>query len=259
MPASESPAHLELKRLALIWAQANGYPVAGCEVGLPNLRFRLDAAAYRPARQRILQPKKDGKARTVVTAAIGTCAVFECKANRSDLIRDCRNSAKLRERLQQLAIVRSEIEAELRLNQPSLRRGDSLWPEYETVDYDRAGHEPYRKVMKLIGTLTRQLRGQTKMENLLRWNAANLHYLVVEPNLIEDHEVPSGWGLLVRNNTRLDLRVRPELRRIPDEARLQFLHRIALAGTRAANREAGADYAAINAERRGLDHPRLLV
>ena len=40
--ASESPAHLELKRLALIWAQADGYPIVACEVSVPNLRFRLD-------------------------------------------------------------------------------------------------------------------------------------------------------------------------------------------------------------------------
>ena len=48
----ETQAHLELKRLALIWAQANGYQIAAGEVTLPNLRFRIDVGAYKPAVRR---------------------------------------------------------------------------------------------------------------------------------------------------------------------------------------------------------------
>ena len=50
MSQSETAAHRELKRLALAWAQARGYRVAATEVSLPNYRFRLDVAAYRPER-----------------------------------------------------------------------------------------------------------------------------------------------------------------------------------------------------------------
>jgi len=56
MNQSETAAHRELKRLALIGAQAHGYRVAAVEVSLPNLRFRLDVAAYRPERIRQMQP-----------------------------------------------------------------------------------------------------------------------------------------------------------------------------------------------------------
>lgn len=66
------------------------------------------------------------------------------------------------------------MEQYLRMNEPSLRRGDSLWPEYETLAQERSDHPPYRKVVKQLATLSRQLHGQTKMENLIRWNAANL-------------------------------------------------------------------------------------
>jgi len=41
MSQSESAAHLELKRLALAWAQTQGYRVAAAEVTLPIYRFRL--------------------------------------------------------------------------------------------------------------------------------------------------------------------------------------------------------------------------
>ena len=44
----ETAAHFELKRLALIWAQENGYPICALEVSLPKCRYRADVAAYRP-------------------------------------------------------------------------------------------------------------------------------------------------------------------------------------------------------------------
>ncbi len=81
--------------------------------------------------------------------------------------------------------------------------------------------------------------------------AANLHYLVVEPALVEQHEIPAGWGMLVREGQRLELRVRPEWRDLDEATRLTFLHRIAAAGSKATNREAGVDYLAIEGERRG--------
>jgi hypothetical protein len=56
MSRSETARHLELKRQALIRAQAQGYRAAAAEVSLPSYRFRLDFAAYRPDRVREVQP-----------------------------------------------------------------------------------------------------------------------------------------------------------------------------------------------------------
>src|SRR4051812_38575044 len=71
----ETTNHRELKRLALIWAQENGYPLAAFEVTLPNSRYRADVAAYRPERN----------------GSLGHTVVFECKQSRPDLRRDdCR-------------------------------------------------------------------------------------------------------------------------------------------------------------------------
>ncbi len=256
MPAGESAAHLELKRLALIWAQANGFSIAAREVSLPNLRFRLDVAAYRPASVRVMKrDERRGVSCASAAAALGLSAIFECKASRADLVRDCRKSIHLLARMKELTEARSELERYLRINCPSLLKGDGLWPEYETAAFERSDHPPYRKVVKSLATISRQLHGQTKMENLFKWNAANLHYLVVEPGLVADHEIPLGWGLLVRDGQRLDLRLRPEFKEIAEESRLAFLHRVAAAGTKATNREAGVDYLAIDAERRGLSPP----
>jgi hypothetical protein len=254
VPSSESPAHLELKRLALIWAQANGYPIAACEVSLPNLRFRLDVGAYRPgSRREVKRAARLNTNRPVLAAAVGVTAVFECKASRPDLVRDCRSAARLIERMKVLTDRRLTLERLLKIHYPSLRNGDGLWPEYETVAFDQAEHAPYRKVVKELATLSRQLHGQTKMESLMKWQAANLHYLVVEPSVVQEHEIPVGWGMLVRAGQRLELRVRPEWRDVEEATRLTFLHRLAAAGTKATNREAGVDFLAIESERRGMD------
>src|SRR5437763_9540071 len=77
---SETAAHLELKRLALLWAQENRYPIAALEVSLPQCRYRADVAAYRP------QPN----------GSIGHTVVFECKQSASDFRRDdCRSPQTL--------------------------------------------------------------------------------------------------------------------------------------------------------------------
>ncbi len=60
------------------------------------------------------------------------------------------------------------------LVQPSSwRNGDGLWPEFETVSFDQAENAPYRRVVKELATLSHQLHGQTKMESLMKWQAAN--------------------------------------------------------------------------------------
>ena len=86
--ASESPAHLALKRVALEWAQQNGFRIAATEVALPNRDVRMDVAAYRP--QRI---KKQKGNRLVSCAAIGVTAIFECKVSTPDFCRDAADVA----------------------------------------------------------------------------------------------------------------------------------------------------------------------
>ena len=44
----ETAAHSHLKRLAFLWAQAQGYSACAMEVSLPQCRYRADVAAYRP-------------------------------------------------------------------------------------------------------------------------------------------------------------------------------------------------------------------
>jgi hypothetical protein len=235
--AFESAEHMRLKALALQWAQASGYPIAAAEVTLPDLRCRIDVAAYRPGK--VLTQSFDGAGqprRRRWVPALGATAVFECKASRADYLRDSRSLTATAERLERLAARRVQYEEVLKLYYPSIRNGDTLFPEYETFEFERPGYEPYQRLIGEIRRLNARLHLNTKFEQLVSWKAANLHYVVTSPGLFRPHELPFGWGLLIANGQTLELAIRPLLCEADEAQRLALLHRIAMAGTRAVHR-----------------------
>ncbi len=216
---AETDAHLRLKRLALLWAQKNGYSACAAEVSLPQCRFRADIAAYR-ARLR----------EQTVTA------IFECKQALPDLRRDNCRTAATRERLHSLRRRRDILEKHLRVHYPTLRTGDSLFAEYDSHDFDAIGHRGYRRVLRESAALENRLYGGTKFECLTRYRCANLFFLVLPNELFRETEVPAGWGVLVEMNGTLDLACKPVWHDNAAQARIRLLQRIAVAGTRQFNR-----------------------
>jgi hypothetical protein len=218
----ETDTHVRLKRLAILWAQAQGYSACAAEVSLPQCRYRADVAAYRP------QPKQ-----------AGITAIFECKQALADLRRDnCRGEAT-HERLRSLSRRRQVLEKHLRIHYPTLRTGDSLFPEYDSHDFSAIGHHGYRRVLREFAALQNRLHGGRKFECLVRYHCANLFFLVLPSELFCESEVPLGWGALVEANGSLDLVRRPIWHDNGAETRLRFLQRIATAGTRQFNRALG--------------------
>jgi hypothetical protein len=237
----ESQAHRELKRLALLWAQANGFRIAAAEVSLPHHRVRMDVAAYMP--QRIRETRRDertGRERLAWKAIVGATAIFECKASVVDFLRDARPIQATVEKLKALQKKRDRAEQELRIHYPSIRNGDSLFQEYETLNFERPGYERYEKIMREIRQHSGRLHHNTKFDRLAKYAAANLFYVVAEPEAISSHVLPSGWGLLERVGSELVLKVKPHWHEVAEEDRLDFLQRIAVAATRAVNREHAA-------------------
>jgi hypothetical protein len=216
---AETEAHLRLKRLALLWAQAHGYTACAAEVTLPQCRYRADVAAYR---SRLRE-------QTVT-------AIFECKQARPDLRRDTCETATTRERLRSLRHRRDVLEKHLRVHYPTLRTGDSLFAEYDSHDFDAIGHQGYRRVLRKSAALENRLYGGTKFECLLRYRCANLFFIVLPNELFRQTEAPAGWGVLVERDGMLELARKPEWLDNAAEARIRLLQRIATAGTRQFNR-----------------------
>jgi hypothetical protein len=231
----ESQEHIELKRLALAWAQEHGFPIAATEVSLPSFRFRLDVAAYCPGKAPRMPSTGERRSAPRNRAAVGLTVVFECKVSRPDYLRHARSVAKTLQDLERFTAKKLRLEEILRIHFPSIRNGDSLFPEYETLNFERPGYEDYQIVLEEIRRLSFQLHAKTKFDKLSKWRAANLHYVVAEPELFRMHELPAGWGLLLRSGNALEPVIRPVFQEVDESQRLALLHRIALAGTRAAN------------------------
>ena len=223
--------HRKLKRLALVWAQVQGYSACAMEVTLPRCRYRADVAAYRPG------PNE-------------TAAIFECKQARPDLRRDNCCSPQTRERLETVHHRRLILEKHLRVHYPSLRIADSLFPEFDSHDFAAIGHHNYTRVLRELGALQKRLYDCTKFEKLLKYRCANLYFLVLPNELFRDSDVPAGWGALIESSGQLSLARKPVWHEIDPAQGQLFLLRLARAGTRLLNRQLNITFEEVAALRR---------
>ena len=223
--AGETAVHAELKRLTVLWAQAQGYSTCAIEVSLPRCRYRADVAAFR-----------------LIPHEIGCSVIFECKQARPDLRRDSRCAALTRQRLESVQKRRLIIEKHLRVHYPALRRGESLFAEWDSHDFAAIGHRNYSRILRELSALQNQLRDGTKFEKLVHYRCANLFFLVLPNELFRPAEIPAGWGVLVEDDGALTLAHKPAWHEAQPKEQLQFLHRIALAGTRQLNRKLGITF-----------------
>lgn len=220
MATAETENHTRLKALALAWAQTNGFSIAGLEVRVPKSGYRADVAAS----------GRGADART---------AVFECKQSRADLLKDAHAEFTTRSQLAELTQRRRSLEQLLAVHRPDLRRGEALWPEYDSWDFSSLEHHAYRGLLLQIETVQRRVLRGTKFSKMFRYRCADYLYLVVEDGIFAEAEIPAGWGLLVRGGDELRL-VRPPANLDASPAqRTGLLEAIAMAGTRAVNRAAG--------------------
>jgi len=222
MAGGETLKHSSLKTLALAWAREQGMSLAAPEVSFPHRKFRVDVAACAPARK--VPSRTPG---TTITTVLKAAAVFECKQVRSDLIRDNKKREMLIKRLKTLNARRLHLESRLQVHLPHLANGDCLLPEFDSYRLQGYRHAGYRKLVKDITIAKRGVLHGTKFDRLFSYRVANLYYLVVEEALLTSHEVPTGWGLLVRTGEALQLVSKPIWQDIAVEVQLIFLQRIA--------------------------------
>jgi hypothetical protein len=220
MPRGETEQHQRLKTLALAWAQANGFALAATEVRVPKSGYRADVAAC----------SRGAGRRT---------AIFECKQARADLLKDAHAETATRTRLAELSERRAKLEELFAVHRPDLRRGETLFPEFDAWDFSGLEHRTYRAVLAELATVqARMLRG-TKLAKMFRYRCADFLYLVTEENIFAEAEIPAGWGMLVRQADALRLARLPARLEAAAEQQVALLEMIALAGTRAVNRAAG--------------------
>lgn len=213
---SETAEHLSLKQLAVNWACSQGFRVCALEVRLPHSRYRADLAAATPA----------------VMSDHGKTAVFECKASRPDLLRDTIRETEVREQIAEMARRLAALRALIGAHCPDLRRGDSLFPEFDAIDLRGVRHPTYQRTEKRLRTLQSKLADGVKFARISRYRLASFCYLVTGEEFMALAELPAGWGWLVRKQDSLDLAVKPTFSETTPATRVALLERIAAAGTR---------------------------
>jgi len=203
----ETVAHRDLKRMAAEWARANRLSLTATEVRLPRSSYRADVAAATP--------------RQLGDRAV--TAVFECKVSRADFLRDAAAEAATERKVKDLTARLESLNQLIGQHRPDLRRGDELFPEFECIDLRGSRHASHTAVTRSLRAAQAALYEGTKFAKLARWRSANFLYLVVDTvELAHPHEVPAGWGLLVR---KLDVL---ECVRAPLRHEVPLAHRIAL-------------------------------
>jgi hypothetical protein len=227
----ETAAHQQLKRRTLLWAQAQGFNACAMEVTLPKCRYRADVVAYRPSGEH------------------GVTAIFECKQTRCDLRRDNCFSPAARSRLETVCRRREILERHLRVHYPSLRISDSLFPEFDSHDFQAIGHRNYTRVLRELNALQNRLYDCTKFERLMRYGCANLLFLVLTADVFDEAEIPLGWGALVETGESLMLARKPVWQETGKQHSLRILQRIAAVGTRQLNRQLGITFDGVVAAR----------
>lgn len=184
-----------MKDLACDWAVEAGFAICAREVRVPRSSFRADVAACRKPENGSDQP--------------GETIVFECKQSRGDLLKDSRREEHTRKRLADLRERQVELEALLSRHLPNLRHGDSLFPEYDTLDLEGFKHETLHRVRREAETLSRGLYGGTKFDRMIRYRSADFCYLVLSSGIADDFAPPQGWGVLLSTGGSLALSRRP--------------------------------------------------
>ncbi len=83
-------------------------------------------------------------------------------------MRDGRSIERTVARLKVLEERRGKVEVELKIHYPSIRNGDSLFQDYETLDFRRPGYERYEKIIREMRLLSSRLHENTKFERLAK-------------------------------------------------------------------------------------------
>jgi hypothetical protein len=157
-------------------------------------------------------------------------AIFECKRSRPDLLRDIAKTDTMRSKLRELQQRRTKLEELLLTHYPSLRAGESLFPEWDTFTGEFLAHDGYQRLLTSIVRIQNQLQNCTKFAWITRYRLANLHYLVAPEKLMTLDELPPGWGLLESNDgLGLHLSQPAQFMRIKDPA--SWLERIGQSAT----------------------------
>lgn len=161
----------------------------GIAVNVPTRisRFRAEIGAFwsEPDSRRVLSPVK-------------TMAV-EIRFERDECWPDVSNKNELLVELKKLESHRNDLEQVIRLKEPELRAGDTLFSEFEEWNYENSRNQDYHRCLKMLEKTRKALYAGSLFEQLRSANVIDYLYLAVPCGLVSPDELANGWGLLYIN------------------------------------------------------------
>jgi hypothetical protein len=175
--AGETDLHKTLKKEGCRWLYRMGYRCIAAEVRLPPLGI-IDAVGtgiFRPYHNYLFIPRE-----------LPQVCFIECKASRSDFLRDQSNDGQM-----QLCL----IERDRNLRSRSKKK------------------RPYMRGL-------RQAVGLGKFKSCLMQPMANIHYILAPAGIVKKSELPPRWGLLSFGEGGISVVVKAEWQEV---SRIQYV------------------------------------
>lgn len=175
----------DIRRAALAWMATRKPTALAAKVPTRLKRFCASVAAFwsEPGRRkRLLKPQRT--------------AIVEVRAGREECFAESAKHAELLPALRAAKARKSELEAEIRLNEPQLKDGDFLFEEIESWNYAASRSKEYRQALKRIEELERSIHNGSRFEKIRRAKVSNELYLAVPEGAVRPDELAEGWGLI---------------------------------------------------------------
>lgn len=140
-----------------------------------------------------------------------TTLIIECKASRSDYLRDTERASELIARRASLYAQLAEIDEQfVKPAEPHLRRtGTFLFSDMEPWDLEASSSPARAAVLRELRKVDQSLHGQTKFFFLARYRLATHLIIAAPPGVVSSTELPLGWGLAILRSGELELEVEP--------------------------------------------------
>ena len=203
-----------LLQSVLAYLVQSGASGAALQVPCRLKKFQADVAAYYSCyRKRINHLERT--------------LVVDVYTARNQCLPESAGRSVMLEELSDLRLQRSDMEAQIRIDEPDLWVEEELFDEFRTFDYTRSTNKNYHKLCRRIASLQQSLYKGTRMEQLAKSDVADYLVMAVPENMLSEKEIPDGWGLwYIMPDRSIKVIVNPALQECSSNSRLHLVQNI---------------------------------
>jgi hypothetical protein len=176
-------APLRMKQIVLAWLASQNPTGLAADVPAKISKYKAAAAAFWSVPvKKTLSPVKT--------------VIVDIRHSREKCWPDCSEKNKLLPLLNEYKKRENRLREIIKLKEPFLRDGDTLFDEVEIWHFEKTANPEYHECRKKIEEVEHALYHGSRFEQIRRANIADCLYLAVPDRSVHPNEVADGWGLL---------------------------------------------------------------